>query len=214
MTQVFAEDGAAIPVTVLEYIPMTVTQLKTVEKDGYQAVQFGYLDAKAKHLSKPEQGHFAKNNVALFRHLKEWRVDSLDGFELGQQFIELSEETLPFNIGDKISVRGTSKGKGFQGATKMWGFSRGPMSHGSKSHRIPGSIGPGTTPGRVLKGKKMARNMGNETVVTSGIEVVAIMPEQNAILVKGAVPGPNKGLITLFESRIPGVNSGKMPAAV
>lgn len=200
MTQVFGEDGIAIPVTVLEFLPLTVTQLKTEEKDGYVAAQFGYLPAKEKHLSRAEQGHLADSS--LFRHLKEGRLDSLDGVEVGKQQ-SLSEEDVPFSVGQAIAVSGVSIGKGFAGGTKRWGFSRGPMSHGSKSHRIPGSIGAGTTPGRVIKGKRMAGHMGARNTTLPGVSVVAIDAEKNVILVKGSVPGANGALVTLAPEKKP-----------
>lgn len=201
MTQVFGEDGVAIPVTVLEFLPLTVTQLKSEEKEGYNAIQLGYVAAKAKHLSKAEQGHLSE--AGLFRYLKEGRVSSLEGFELGKSQT-LSEEDLPFAAGQTIAVSGTSIGKGFAGGTKRWGFSRGPMSHGSKSHRIPGSIGAGTTPGRVIKGKHMAGHMGSKKATLTGLTVVAIDADKNVILVKGSVPGANGAMVMLAPENKPG----------
>jgi len=204
MTQIFDENGNAIPVTILEVLPMTVTQVKSSAVDGYSAVQLGYVAAKAKHVSRPEQGHLTKNSLPLMRKLKEFRVADSSAFSVGQTF-SLAESNLPFEKGEKVKITGTSIGKGFQGATKRWNFGRGPMSHGSKSHRLPGSIGAGTTPGRVLKGKKMAGRMGNETVTVVGLEVVSVIPEKSVLLVKGAVPGVEGGFITVSYHSKPGV---------
>lgn len=194
MTQVFIEDGSAVPVTVVELLPLTVTQVKTDETDGYTAVQVGYWEGKAKHLSKAQQQHLQKNDIPLFRHLKEFRVkkDQVASFKVGDtidpSFLE---------AGAAINVTGKSIGKGFQGNTKRWGHHRGPMSHGSKSHRLPGSIGAGTTPGRVFKGLKMAGKMGNERVTVSNLKVIRVMPEKHVVLIKGAVPGVEGGFLTI-----------------
>lgn len=197
MTQVFDEQGLAIPVTVLEVGPLTVTQVKTVDTDGYNAIQVGTVPAKEKHLTKAQIGHFAKNKLENFRHLQEFRVDNPEAFQVGQ-LIDLSvlEDT------KKVDVTGKSIGKGFQGTVKRWNFSRGPMAHGSKNHREPGSIGAGTTPGRVIKGKKMAGNMGNEQVTITKLSVVRIDNENNLLLVKGSVPGPEGKLVTVVPSRV------------
>ncbi|MDH4379799.1 MAG: 50S ribosomal protein L3 [Vampirovibrionales bacterium] len=205
MTQIFDEKtGDAIPVTVVEVLPMTVTQVKCAATDGYNAVQVGYVSAKAKHVSRPEQGHLTKNNLPLMRKLQEFRVVDSAAFTVGQSF-SLAESNLPFEKGEKVKVTGQSIGKGFQGATKRWHFARGPMSHGSKSHRLPGSIGAGTTPGRVLKGKKMAGRMGNETVTTVGLEIVGVLPEKSVLLIKGTVPGVEGGYLTVSYHAKPGV---------
>lgn len=197
MTQVFDEQGLAIPVTVLEVGPLTVTQVKTVDTDGYNAIQVGTVAAKEKHLTKAQIGHLAKNKLENFRHLQEFRVDNPEEFQVGQK-IDLS---VLENI-KKVDVTGKSIGKGFQGTVKRWNFSRGPMAHGSKNHREPGSIGAGTTPGRVIKGKKMAGNMGNEQVTITKLSVVKIDNENNLLLIKGSVPGPEGKLVTVVPSRV------------
>ncbi len=197
MTQVFDENGLAIPVTVIKVEPLTVTQVKTVDTDGYNAIQTGVVPAKEKHLTKAEIGHFAKNKLENFRHLQEFRVDNPEAYEVGQK-IDLS---VLENVA-KVDVTGKSVGKGFQGTVKRWNFSRGPMGHGSKNHREPGSIGAGTTPGRVIKGKRMAGNMGNEKVTITKLTVVKVDNENNLLLVKGSVPGPEGKLVTVVPSRV------------
>ena len=197
MTQVFDENGLAIPVTVIKVEPLTVTQVKTVDTDGYDAIQTGVVPAKEKHLTKAEIGHFAKNKLENFRHLQEFRVDNPEACEVGQK-IDLS---VLENVA-KVDVTGKSVGKGFQGTVKRWNFSRGPMGHGSKNHREPGSIGAGTTPGRVIKGKRMAGNMGNERVTITKLTVVKVDNENNLLLVKGSVPGPEGKLVTVVPSRV------------
>ncbi|MDD3237079.1 MAG: 50S ribosomal protein L3 [Candidatus Gastranaerophilales bacterium] len=197
MTQVFDEQGLAIPVTVIKVDPLTVTQVKTVDSDGYNAIQVGVVPAKEKHLSKAEIGHFAKNKLENYRHLQEFRVENPEEFKVGQA-IDL---TLLNDIA-KVDVTAKSIGKGFQGTVKRWNFSRGPMGHGSKNHREPGSIGAGTTPGRVIKGKKMAGNMGNERVTITKLSVVKVDSDNNLLLVKGSVPGPEGKLVTVVPSRV------------
>jgi len=197
MTQVFDENGLAIPVTVIKVEPLTVTQVKTVDTDGYNAIQTGVVPAKEKHLTKAEIGHFAKNKLENFRHLQEFRVENPEVYEVGQK-IDLS---VLENVA-KVDVTGKSIGKGFQGTVKRWNFSRGPMGHGSKNHREPGSIGAGTTPGRVIKGKRMAGNMGNEKVTITKLTVVKVDNENNLLLVKGSVPGPEGKLVTVVPSRV------------
>lgn len=197
MTQVFDENGLAIPVTVIKVEPLTVTQVKTVDTDGYNAIQTGVVPAKEKHLTKAEIGHFAKNKLENFRHLQEFRVDNPEAYEVGQK-IDLS---VLENVA-KVDVTGKSVGKGFQGTVKRWNFSRGPMGHGSKNHREPGSIGAGTTPSRVIKGKRMAGNMGNERVTITKLTVVRVDSENNLLLVKGSVPGPEGKLVTVVPSRV------------
>ncbi len=196
MTQVYNEEGLCIPVTVIKVDPLTVTQIKTVETDGYNAIQVGVVPAKEKHLTKAQIGHFKKNNLDNFRHLQEFRVDNPNDYQIGQKIDlgVLSEIS-------KVDVSGKSIGKGFQGTVKRHNFSRGPMGHGSKNHREPGSIGAGTTPGRVLKGKRMAGNMGNEKVTVSKLSVVKIISDKNLLLVKGSVPGPEGKLVTVKPSR-------------
>ena len=192
MTQVFDEQGLAIPVTVIKVDPLTVTQVKTVDSDGYNAIQVGVEPAKEKHLTKAEIGHFKKNGLENFRHLQEFRVENPENYTVGQT-IDLSVLT----EGTKVDVTGTSIGKGFQGTVKRWNFGRGPMAHGSKNHREPGSIGAGTTPGRVIKGKRMAGNMGNERVTITKLTVVRVDSENNLLLVKGSVPGCEGKLVTV-----------------
>ena len=196
MTQVYDEQGLCIPVTVIKVDPLTVTQVKTVETDGYNAIQVGVVPAKEKHLTKAQIGHFKKNNLENFRHLQEFRVENPADYTVGQK-IDLSV----LNEISKVDVSGKSIGKGFQGTVKRHNFSRGPMGHGSKNHREPGSIGAGTTPGRVLKGKRMAGNMGNEKVTVSKLSVVKIISDKNLLLVKGSVPGPEGKLVTIKPSR-------------
>ncbi len=197
MTQVFDEQGLAIPVTVIKVDPLTVTQVKTEETDGYNAIQVGFEPAKEKHLTKAQMGHFSKNGLDNFRHLQEFRVANSSEYKIGQQ-IDLS---ILENVA-KVDVTGKSIGKGFQGTVKRWNFSRGPMAHGSKNHREPGSIGAGTTPGRVIKGKKMAGNMGNERVTVTKLSIVQVDKESNLLLVKGSVPGPEGKMVTVIPSRV------------
>ena len=196
MTQIFNEEGLAVPVTVIKVDPIVVTQVKTVEIDGYNAIQVGTVAAKEKHLTKAQIGHFAKNKLENFRHLQEFRVDNPQDYTVGQQ-IELSV----LSDVQKVDVTGTSIGKGFQGTVKRHNFSRGPMAHGSKNHREPGSIGAGTTPSRVIKGKRMAGNMGNERVTITKLKLVKVDSENSLILIKGSVPGSEGKLVTIVPSR-------------
>lgn len=196
MTQVFNDEGLAIPVTVIKVNPIVVTQVKTVETDGYNAIQVGTTAAKEKHLTKAQLGHFAKNKLENFRHLQEFRVDNPQDYTVGQQ-IELSV----LNDTQKVDVTGISIGKGFQGTVKRHNFSRGPMAHGSKNHREPGSIGAGTTPSRVIKGKRMAGNMGNERVTITKLTLVKVDSENGLLLIKGSVPGSEGKLVTIVPSR-------------
>lgn len=198
MTQVFTEDGSAVPVTVVELLPLTVTQVKTVDNDGYSAIQFGYVPAKAKHLTKAQQQHLEKNGNPLMRKLKEVRLNAADlaAYKVGDVINPVGDGSF-LNEGILINVTGKSIGKGFQGNTKRWNHHRGPMSHGSKSHRLPGSIGAGTTPGRVFKGLQMAGNMGNEQVTVKNLRVIRVIAEKNVVLIKGAVPGVEGGLVVL-----------------
>ena len=195
MTQVFSEDGVLTPVTVLQAGPCVVTQVKTVENDGYSAVQVGFGDIREKLVNKPKKGHFAKAGVTAKRFLKEFRLEDAESYTLGQ---EIKADV--FAAGDKVDATAKSKGKGFQGAIKRHGQSRGPMAHGSKYHRHAGSNGSATTPGRVFKGKHMPGHMGAVRVTVQNLEVVSVDAEKNLILVKGAVPGPNKSLVMLKES--------------
>ena len=196
MTQIFDEKGNVIPVTVIEAGPCVVAQVKTVENDGYDAVQLGFGDVKEKHLNKPERGHFTKANLALKKHLREFRLESIDGIKVGD---ELNANV--FEAGEKVDVQGTTKGKGFQGVIKRHGQSRGPMGHGSMYHRRPGSMGPCATPGRVFKGKKLPGHMGVQTVTIQNLDVVRVDMDKNVILVKGSVPGA-KGSILKIKSAV------------
>ena len=196
MTQIFDEKGKVIPVTVIEAGPCLVAQVKSVETDGYNAIQLGFGDVKESKLNKPEKGHFAKAKLALKKHLREFRLDSVDGVNVGD---EIKVDT--FQAGDKIDVQGTSKGKGFQGVIKRHGQSRGPMGHGSMYHRRPGSMGPTSTPGRVFKGKKLPGHMGRVTVTIQNLDVVKVDLDKNVILVKGSVPGA-KGAILKIKSAV------------
>lgn len=195
MTQIFDEKGKVIPVTVIEAGPCLVAQVKSVETDGYNAIQLGYGDVKESKLNKPEKGHFAKAKLALKKHLREFRMDSVDGVNVGD---EIKVDT--FQVGDRIDVQGTSKGKGFQGVIKRHGQSRGPMGHGSMYHRRPGSMGPTSTPGRVFKGKKLPGHMGRVTVTIQNLDVVKVDLDKNAILVKGSVPGAKGAILKLRTS--------------
>ena len=194
MTQIFTEEGIVVPVTVVEAGPNVVTQVKTVEKDGYNAIQVGFEDAKEKSLNKPQKGHLAAANV-LKKHLKEFRVDAVEEFTVGQ---EIKADL--FAAGEKIDVTGTSKGKGFQGPIKRQGQSRGPETHGSRYHRRPGSMGACSFPGRVFKNKKLAGHMGSVKVTVQNLEVVRVDADKNLILVKGAIPGPKGSMVTIKEA--------------
>ena len=194
MTQIFTEEGIVVPVTVVEAGPNVVTQVKTVEKDGYNAIQVGFEDAKEKSLNKPQKGHLAAANV-LKKHLKEFRVDAVEEFTVGQ---EIKADL--FAAGEKIDVTGTSKGKGFQGPIKRHGQSRGPESHGSRYHRRPCSMGACSFPGRVFKNKKLAGHMGSVKVTVQNLEVVRVDADKNLILVKGAIPGPKGSMVTIKEA--------------
>lgn len=194
MTQIFTEEGIVVPVTVVEAGPNVVTQVKTVEKDGYNAIQVGFEDAKEKSLNKPQKGHLAAANV-LKKHLKEFRVDAVEEFTVGQ---EIKADL--FAAGEKIDVTGTSKGKGFQGPIKRHGQSRGPESHGSRYHRRPGSMGACSYPGRVFKNKKLAGHMGSVKVTVQNLEVVRVDADKNFILVKGAIPGAKGSVVTIKEA--------------
>ena len=195
MTQIFDESGKVIPVTVIEAGPCAVTQVKTIETDGYQAIQLGFGDIKEKKLTKPVKGHFTKVNVTPKKHLREFRLDSVEGLTVGQ---ELKADV--FAAGDKLDIQGTSKGKGFQGVIKRHGQHRGPMGHGSMYHRRPGSMGPTSTPGRVFKGKKLPGHMGSQTISIQNLEVVRVDLDKNVILVKGSVPGAKGAILKLKSS--------------
>ena len=196
MTQVFDEKGRVIPVTVIEAGPCVVSQVKTVETDGYNSIQLGFGAIKETKINKPNKGHFTKANVTPRKHLREFRIDSIENIKVGD---ELKADI--FEVGEKIDIQGTSKGKGFQGVIKRHGQHRGPMGHGSMYHRRPGSMGPTSTPGRVFKGKKLPGHMGVETVTIQNLQVVRIDMDKNVILVKGSVPGA-KGAILKIKSSV------------
>lgn len=195
MTQIFDENGRVIPVTVVEAGPCVVVQKKTVETDGYDAIQVGFGELREKLVNKPRKGHFAKAGVSLRRALKEFRMENVANYNVGD---EIKVDT--FEIGDKVDVSGVSKGKGFQGTIKRWNASRGPMSHGSKFHRAPGSMGAASDPSRTFKNKRMPGHMGAKNTTVLNLEVVKIMPEKNIILIKGGIPGPNKGTVVIRNS--------------
>ena len=195
MTQVFTEDGQLIPVSVIQAGPCQVVQKKTEEVDGYTAVQVGYEDKKERRANKPEKGHFQKANVPVKKYLKEFKLDNAAEPNVGD---ELTVEQ--FADGDVLDVTGTSKGHGFAGTIKRWGTHRGPMTHGSKSKRVSGSMGMCSNPGRVFKGKVLPGHMGVQKVTVQNLEVVKIDAEQNLILVKGAIPGNKGGLVTIRNS--------------
>lgn len=196
MTQIFAENGVLVPVTVLEAGPCVVTQKKTIENDGYNAIQVGFGELKIKHVNSPAKGHFDKAGVSPRKVLKEFRFDSIDEYEVGA---EIKADV--FAAGDKVDVSGVSKGKGFQGAIKRHNQHRGPMAHGSKYHRGVGSLSSATTPGKVKKGKKMPGHMGSVNVTVQNLEIVRSDAEKNLLLIKGAVPG-NKGSILVIKDSV------------
>ena len=196
MTQIFDEKGNVVPVTVIETAGNIVAQVKTVETDGYNAIQLGYGEIKDKHINKPEAGHFAKAKLANKKHLREFRMESVESYKVGD---EVKADI--FVAGDKIDVQGTSKGKGFQGVIKRHGQHRGPMGHGSMYHRRPGSMGATSTPGRVFKGKKLPGHMGRVTVTIQNLDVVRVDMDKNVLLVKGSVPGP-KGAILKIKATV------------
>jgi large subunit ribosomal protein L3 len=191
MTQVFADNGNLIPVTVVEVAPNVVLQKKSVESDGYVSVQVGFEDKREKLSNKPEKGHVAKANTAPKRFIREFRGDDLAGYEVGQEVkVDI------FAAGDIVDVSGISKGKGFQGVIKRHGQSRGPMAHGSRYHRRPGSMGP-VAPNRVFKGKLLPGRMGGEQITVQNLEIVKVDTERNLLLIKGNVPGPKKALLKI-----------------
>ena len=200
MTQIFDEKGNVIPVTVIETESNIVAQVKTVETDGYNAIQLGFGEVKDKHINKPEAGHFAKAKLPNKKHLREFRLDSIEGIKVGD---EVKADI--FTAGEKVDVQGTSKGKGFQGVIKRHGQHRGPMGHGSMYHRRPGSMGSTSTPGRVFKGKKLPGQMGKVTVTIQNLDVVRVDTDKNVILLKGSVPGP-KGAILKIKSAVKASN--------
>lgn len=192
MTQVFTEDGSVVPVTVVEAGPLVVVQKKTVEKDGYNAIQVGFGEIKAHRMNKPAKGHFDKANLEYKKFLREVKVENPDEFQIGQ--VILADI---FAAGDMVDVSGTSKGKGTQGVIKRHGFGRGRETHGSKFHRMPGGLSAGTYPGRVFKGHKMMGRMGSERITVQNLEIVRVDAEKNLILIRGGIPGPKKGLVEI-----------------
>ena len=195
MTQIFDENGVLIPVTVLQAGPCVVTQVKTVDNDGYKAVQVGFVDKREKLVNKPVKGHFDKAGVSYKRYVRELKLENAEEYSVKD---EIKADI--FAAGDKIDATAISKGKGFQGAIKRHGQHRGPMAHGSKFHRHQGSNGSATTPGRVFKGKGMPGQMGNKQITIQNLEIVKVDAENNLLLVKGSVPGPKKSLVTVKET--------------
>lgn len=203
MTQIFDNEGRALPVTVIQAGPCPIVQVKTTETDGYNSIQIGFDElskSKQNKLSKPLQNHFKKAEITPTRHLQEFRVDSVEGFEAGQN-LDVSQ----FQEGDSVDCQGEPKGKGFMGTTKRYHFARGPMTHGSKSHRQPGSIGAGTTPSRVYKGQKMPGRRGYKLATVKNLKVAKIIPDQNILLLLGTAPGPNGSLVRV----VPAVKVGR-----
>ena len=196
MTQVFDDAGKAIPVTVVQAGPCTVTQIKTIQTDGYSAIQLAYGEVKAKALNKPKLGHLAKSSASPLRHLEEYRAENTGDYSLGQQ---VSADI--FEAGQLVDIAGTSIGRGFAGNQKRNNFSRGPMSHGSKNHREPGSIGAGTTPGRVYPGKKMAGRLGGKRITVRKLTIVRVDAEKNLLLIKGAIPGKPGALVNIVAAK-------------
>ena len=195
MTQIFDENGVLVPVTVLQAGPCVVTQVKTADNDGYSAIQVGFGEKKENRVNKPMKGQFAKAGVSCKRYLKEFRFEDAETYTLGQ---EIKADI--FGAGDKIVATATSKGKGFQGAIKRHGQSRGPMAHGSKYHRHAGSNGACSDPSKVFKGKRMPGQMGGKKITVQNLEIVKVDVENNLLLVKGAVPGPKKSMVTIKET--------------
>ena len=196
MTQIFDESGNIIPVTILKVGPCIITQVKTVLKDGYNSIQVGYGNVSSKALTQPKLGHLQKSNIQPLKYLKEFRLTEIDEeFKVGQ--ILKVDGLTP---GQLVNIRGKSIGKGFSGLQKRYNFSRGPMTHGSKNHRAPGSIGMGTTPGRVLPGKKMAGQLGNKMTTIKKLKVIQANVEENILVVKGSVPGKPGNLLTIIPS--------------
>jgi len=192
MSQFFDNQGKAVPVTLIEAGPCRITQLKTPNTDGYAAVQIGFGVAREKLINKPSQGHLSKSGQELLRHLREYHVDDLEGLALGASITVGN-----FQEGQKVDVSGNSMGRGFSGYQKRHGFSRGPMSHGSKNHREPGSTGAGTTPGRIYPGKRMAGRYGGKKITTRGLTIIKVDSERNLLVVKGSVPGKPGALLNI-----------------
>ena len=192
MTQLFAEDGTAVPVTLVQVGPCFVTQVKTPERDGYSALQIGFGSRKAKNVTRPAKGHMDKAGKGYFQVLKEVHVEDSSDYELGQEFA-----ADVFEIGERVDVIGKSKGKGFAGTIKRWGFQRGPAGHGSKNIREPGSTGNATYPGRVIKGKKLPGQKGDRRVTVMDLKIIDVRPEENLLIIKGAVPGATNGIVLI-----------------
>lgn len=197
MTQIFKEDGSVDPVTVVQAGPLVVVQKRTVEKNGYNAIQVGFEDSKENKTIKPLKGQFDKSEVGYKKYIREFPVEDPEEYEIGQ---EIKVDT--FEVGDMVDVIGTSKGKGTQGVVKRHGFATGQASHGSRFHRAPGGMSAGSSPGRVFKGHRMAGRMGNERVTVQNLEIVQIDVDNNLILIKGAIPGPKKGLVSIKPTTI------------
>lgn len=192
MTQIFDENGKVVPVTVVEATPCVVVQKKTIQKDGYDAIQVGFGEIREKLVNKPKKGHYAKAGVSLKRKLKEFRLEDCSTYEVGQEI-----KVDVFVAGEKIDVSGVSKGKGFQGVIKRWNANRGPMTHGSKFHRAVGSMGASSDPSKTFKNKHMPGHMGAVNRTVQNLEVVKVIAEKNLILIKGGIPGPNKGTVVI-----------------
>nr|YP_009496700.1 ribosomal protein L3 [Entomoneis sp.]AWT39412.1 ribosomal protein L3 [Entomoneis sp.] len=195
MTQIFDESGNIIPVTILKVGPCVITQIKTQLNDGYNSIQIGYGNVSSNKLTQPELGHLKKFDLQPLRYLKEFRVNETEEFEIGQVL-----NVDAFESGQLVNIRGKSVGKGFSGLQKRHNFSRGPMTHGSKNHRAPGSIGMGTTPGRVLPGKKMAGQLGNKIATIRKLKIIQINSEENILVIKGSVPGKPGNLLSIVPS--------------
>jgi len=195
MTQIFDEFGNIIPVTIVKVGPCVVTQVKTIDKDGYDSIQIGYGNVTSRALTQPELGHLQKSNIQPLKYLKEFRTKNDNDFEIGQV---LNVDS--FSVGELVNIKGKSVGKGFSGLQKRHNFARGPMTHGSKNHRAPGSIGMGTTPGRVLPGKKMAGQLGNKIRTVQKLKVIQVNPEENILVIKGSVPGKPGNLLSIVPS--------------
>ena len=197
MTQIFDEFGNIIPVTILKVGPCIITQIKTKEQDGYNSIQIGYGNVSNKHLTQPKLGHLQKSNIQPLKYLKEFRINKKnDEFQIGQ-ILNIDN----FVIGQYVNIQGKSLGKGFSGLQKRHNFTRGPMSHGSKNHRAPGSIGMGTTPGRVLPGKKMAGQLGNKIITVKNLKVIQIDSKENILVIRGAIPGKTGNLLSISPSK-------------
>ncbi len=202
MSQLFDDKGNAVPVTLIQAGPCRVTQLKTPSMDGYSAVQIGYSISKDKLINNPQKGHLSKSGEELLKHLKEYRVEETSSYELGSQITVKN-----FEVGQKVDISGKTMGRGFAGYQKRHGFSRGPMSHGSKNHRQPGSTGAGTTPGRIYPGKRMAGRYGGKKITTKGLVVLRVDDDKNLIIVKGSVPGKPGSILDIKPNNKVG-NSG------